>query len=213
MVSAGLDRAPEWSAPVRTRYVGPHHGDEPIEVTVVLRRRGGAPAAAGWPQPSTVTHQDFGGRCGADPADIERLRGFAGAHALEEIGCQPHRRVLQLRGSAAGLERAFGVQLGDYQPTGGGPVLLGCIGAPRLPEGVIAVLGLDRRPIARPHVRTLHTQPSRTYTPIQLGGLYAFPPGADGRGPPWRSSSSAAATAPVICKPISLRWACARCRR
>jgi kumamolisin len=165
-----------------SRYVGPHGGDEPIEVTVVLRRRGGAPVAAGWPQPPAVSHRDFGGRCGADPADITRLRGFAGARGLQEIGCQPHRRVLHLRGSAAGLERAFGVHLGRYQPVEGGPMLLGCAGAPRLPEGAIAVLGLDHRPVARSQVRKPYAQPSHIYTPIRLGGLYAFPAGADGSG-------------------------------
>lgn len=41
---------------------------------------------------------------------------------------------------------------------------------------------LDRRPIAGPHVRKPHAQPSHTYTPIQLGGLYAFPAGADDSG-------------------------------
>jgi len=157
--------------------VGPHAGEEPIEVTVVVRRRGGAPAAAGWPQPPAVSHRDFPDLCGADPADIARLRGFAAAHGLQEIGCQPHRRVLQLRGTVADLQRAFGVHLGDYQPDEGGPTLLGCTGAPRLPDGAVAVLGLDHRPVASPHVRTPHTQPSHTYTPIQLGELYAFPAG------------------------------------
>jgi kumamolisin len=178
----GTGRDPLWPVSARARYVGPHEGDEPIEVTVVLRRRGGAPVAAAWPQPPAVRHRDFGDRFGADPDDIKRLRGFAAAHGLQEIGCRPRRRVLHLRGSAASLERAFDVHLGGYQPVDGGPVFLGCAGAPSLPEGAIAVLGLDRRPIAGPHVRKPHTQPSHTYTPIQLGGLYAFPGGADGSG-------------------------------
>ncbi|HWF71638.1 MAG TPA: S53 family peptidase [Mycobacterium sp.] len=182
MMSDGFGVAQGRPASQGTRYVGPHEDDESIEVTVVLRRRGGAPAAPAWPQPIAVSHRDFGGRCGADPADITRLHGFAAAHGLQEIGCQPHRRVLHLRGSAADLQRAFAVQLGRYQPAEGGPVLLGCATTPTLPEGAIAVLGLDRRPVAGPHVRTPHAQPSHTYTPIQLGGLYAFPTGADGSG-------------------------------
>ncbi|MBS9534061.1 S8 family serine peptidase [Mycobacterium sp. M1] len=165
-----------------TRYVGPHHGEEPIEVTVVLRRRGGAPASAGWPQPPAVSHHAFPNLCGADPADIARLREFTAAHGLQETGCQPHRRVLHVRGSSTALQRAFGVQLGSYQSVEGGPMLLGCAGAPTLPDGVIAVLGLDRRPIAAPHVRQPHAQPSHTYTPIQLGQLYGFPAGTDGSG-------------------------------
>ena len=182
MTSGGFDIAQHRSAPVTTRYMGPHEDGEPVEITVVLRRRGGAPAAAAWSQPPAVNHRDFSDRCGADPADITRLRGFANTHGLQEIGCQPHRRVLHLRGSAANLQRAFGVQLGRYQPADGGPMLLGCAGAPTLPEGAIAVLGIDRRPVAGPHVRKPYAQPTHTYTPIQLGELYGFPPEADGSG-------------------------------
>lgn len=181
-MSGGFGISQNRSALLRTRYVGPHKSGEPIEVTVVLRRRRGAQVPAAWPQPPAVSHQDFPNLYGAHPADIQRLRGFAGAHGLQEVGCQPHRRVLHLRGSPAHLQRAFGVHLGRYQPVEGGPVLLGCAGAPTLPEGVIAVLGLDRRAIANPHVRTPYVQPTHTYTPIQLGELYAFPTGADGTG-------------------------------
>lgn len=161
--------------------MGPHEADEPIEVTVVLRRRRGAPQPTAWPHEPAVGRRNFHGRCGADPADVEQLRGFARDHGLEETGCQPRRRVLHLRGSAAALQRAFGVQLGRYQPVDGGATFLSCDAAPRLPDGAIAVLGLDRRQVARPHIRKPHAQPSHTYTPLQLGAVYAFPV-ADGRG-------------------------------
>ena len=180
--NSGIAQAPLSLAPAATRHLGPHQGDEPIEVTVVLRRRDGAPTAASWPHPPAATHQNFPALCGAHPTDITRLRKFADAHSLQETGCQPHRRVLQLRGSAVNLQRAFNVHLDRYQPLQGGPILLGCTEAPTLPDGAIAVLGLDRRPVARPHVRKPHTQPSHTYTPIQLGGVYAFPAGGDGSG-------------------------------
>jgi len=167
---------------VRPREAGPWQGEEPVDVTVVLRRRREPPAVAGWPQPAALRRQDFSYRCGADPADIEHLRAFATTHGLQEIGCQPHRRILHWRAPAAVLERAFGVRVGNYQPVGDGPALLGCTGTPRLPDGAIAVLGLDHRPIARPHVRAPSVQPSHTYTPIQVGELYGFPAGADGAG-------------------------------
>jgi kumamolisin len=169
-------------APAETHTPSRHEGDEPIEVTVVLRRRGEVPIAAMRPQPPATTHHNFGGRRGADPADITRLRKFAAAHNLQETGCQPHRRVLHLRGTPAELQRAFNVHLVHHQLAEGGPAVLACTGAPTLPDGAIAVLGLDRRPIARSYVRKPYTQPSHTYTPIRLGELYAFPTGADGTG-------------------------------
>ncbi|MDO1529976.1 S53 family serine peptidase [Fulvimonas sp. R45] len=170
-----------WHAPKHARYLGPHDDDAPLDVTLVLRRRGEAPPAAAWPLHPPMRRADFGARCGADPADLDRARDFARTHGLQETGCQPHRRALHLRGPAAALQRAFGVRLGHYQPEDGGAPFVGCAEAPALPEGVIAVLGLDRRPVARPQFRKPLAQPSRSYTPLQLGQLYGFPAG-DGGG-------------------------------
>lgn len=173
---------PRWHAPARAHYLGPHDDDAPLDVTLVLRRRGAAPSPAAWPHVAPIPRMDYGDRCGADPADLEQVRGFAREHGLAETGCEPHRRVLQLRGPAGALQKAFGVKLGRYQPDDGGIPFIACAGAPALPEGVIAVLGLDRRPVARPHFRTPRAQPSHSYTPTQLGRLYAFPPTGDGSG-------------------------------
>ncbi|WP_067975974.1 hypothetical protein [Mycolicibacter icosiumassiliensis] len=96
---------------VGAREPGPWQAEKPVDVTVVLRRRGEPPAVAGWPQPAALSRPDFSYRCGADPVDIEHLRAFATTHGLQEIGCQPHRRVLYWRAPAAVLERAFGVRL------------------------------------------------------------------------------------------------------
>lgn len=170
-----------WHAPKHARYLGPHDDDAPLDVTLVLRRRGEAPPAATWPHRPPIRRADFGARCGADPADLGRARDFARTHGLQETGCQPHRRALHLRGSASALQRAFGVRLGRYEPEDGGASFVGCAEAPALPEGVIAVLGLDRRPVARPHFRKPLAQPSQSYTPLQLGQLYGFPAG-DGSG-------------------------------
>lgn len=180
--NSDIAQAPVLSIPATTHQLSPHQGDEFIDVTIVLRRRDGAPTATTWPDPPAATHQNFATLCGAHPASIQRLRKFADAHDLQETDYQPYRRVLHLRGTAANLQRAFDVQLSRYQPLDGSPMVLGCSGAPRLPDDAIAVLGLDRRPVARPHVRKPRTQPSHTYTPIQLGGVYAFPAGADGSG-------------------------------
>ncbi|WP_243042821.1 S53 family peptidase [Dyella sedimenti] len=185
-MSTSTARRHHWPLAAEARYLGPHEGTEPIDVTVVLRRRGNHLSPAAWPHAPALRREDFGARWGADPADAERLRGYARQHGLSETGCELHRRALHLRGTPQALQQAFGVQLGRYQFADGGPVMLGCHQPPSLPPeispAVIAVLGLDKRPVARPHFRRPAAKPSTTYTPVQLGQLYGFPDGTDGSG-------------------------------
>jgi kumamolisin len=172
-----------WRAPLGVKYLGPHTERTPLEVTLVLRRRAGAaPQSAAWPKRPRWRRGEFGQHCGADPADLERLRGFARQHGLRETGADAQRRVLHLAGAPQALERAFGVTLGRYQLSDGRGPFVGCDRAPSLPPEAIAVLGLDRRPVARPHSRRPKSTPSASYTPIQVGALYGFPAATDGSG-------------------------------
>jgi kumamolisin len=168
-------------------FIGPHTDVTPLDITVVLRRRGGPVSKAGlpvasWPQRPRWRRADFGQQCGADPADLASLREFARTHGLKESGADIGRRVLHLSGAPRSLEQAFGVKLGRYRLSDGGKLFVGSDREPTLPPGAIAVLGLDRRPVARPHSRRPRATPAVTYTPIQLGGLYDFPAGANGSG-------------------------------
>jgi len=173
-----------WPTPSGLKYLGPHTDAEPLDVTLVLRRRAGAaPRAASWPSaPRLAPRAHFADDHGADPADVESLRRFARAHGLTELGCDPARRVLHLRGTSGALQRAFRVTLGQYQFEDGRGPFIGSTHAPQLPPGVLAVLGLDRRPVAQVRSRRPKTTPALTYTPLQLAGLYAFPSDADGSG-------------------------------
>ncbi len=163
-------------------YLGPHTETTPLDVTLVLRHRSGAPRAAWvWPRSAPLARSQFAQRCGADPADLARLRSFAQTHNLTDTGADAGRRVLHLRGSPAALESAFQVRLGRYRLADGRGPYLGCDREPALPEGVIAVLGLDRRPVARPHFRRPRATPAQSFTPLEIGALYQFPPG-DGTG-------------------------------
>jgi kumamolisin len=172
--------------PAGARYLGPHTSRTPIGVTVVLRRLGQPPVPAMWPRPPRWPRDEFGAHCGADPADLERLRRYARLHGLVETGCEPHRRVLHLEGSVDALQRAFGVQLGRYRLPGQRRYVVGCEHAPALPAdiapSVLAVLGLDRRPVAKPHFRKARSTPNQTYTPPRVGQLYGFPAHTDGSG-------------------------------
>lgn len=163
--------------PSAMRYLGACAHDQPLDVTLVLRRR--RPLERPMPR---VPHAEFAARYGADPADVERLRGFGRQHGMQEQACDVARRTLHWRGSVQSLQQAFGVKLGRYEMAPGGATFVGCSGTPVLPDpAVIAVLGLDRRPIAHPHFRIARAQPAATYTPVDIGRLYAFPAG-DGTG-------------------------------
>ena len=172
----------DWHLPIGAHYLGPHDPNETLNVTLVLRRK--TPLGKLAPSPSrSARHADFVARYGADPADVERLRAFSRQHGLQELACEPGRRTLHLSGTAQALQQAFGVELGHYELTPGGTPYVGPAQAPVLPDpAVIAVLGLDRRPVAKPHFRIAKATPTTTYTPLQVGQLYNFPAGTDGTG-------------------------------
>jgi kumamolisin len=172
-----------WTSPRGMKYLGPHTDTTPLTVTLVLRRREGAqPQPALWPRRPRWRRGEFGQHAGAEPADLARLRAFARQYGLQESGADPARRVLQLTGAPHSLERAFAVTLGRYQLSDGRGPFIASGQAPTLPPEAIAVLGLDRRPVARAHSRRPKATPSITYTPIQLGALYDFPAATDGSG-------------------------------
>ena len=172
-----------WTTPAGMKYLGRHQDSSPLEITLVLRRRqGGSPSAASWPRPPRWQRGEYGRHCGAEPADLASLRRFALTNGLTEVGADEHRRVLHLRGGPQALERAFGVTLGRYQLSDGRGPFVGLGQAPTLPPEAIAVLGLDRRPVARVHSRRPRAAPAVTYAPPELGRLYNFPPSTDGSG-------------------------------
>jgi kumamolisin len=175
-------RSSHWTSPEGMKYLGRHEGTEPIEVTLVLRRRSDTtPSPAAWPHPPRWQRGEFGQHYGGNPADLDSLRRFAKQYDLSETGNDLNRRVLHLRGTPAALEKAFDVTLGQYQ-FNNLPPFVGCGHAPTLPAEVIAVLGLDRRPVAQPRSRRAQSTPNVSYTPLQLGQLYNFPDGTDGTG-------------------------------
>ena len=168
-------------------FLGPHTDVTPLEITVVLRRRahtasGASLPLASWPQRPRWRRANFGQHCGADPADLASVRAFASRYGLRESGADIGRRVLHLSGAPRSLEQAFGVTLGRYRLSDGRGPFVGSDREPTLPPEAIAVLGLDRRPVARPHSRRPRATPAVTYTPVELGALYDFPSGTNGSG-------------------------------
>jgi kumamolisin len=166
--------------------VAPHATTAPetLSITVLVRRKQPLPAADGNVR---LSHEEFDARYGADPAAIAAVQDFAAEFGL---AATPHpdagRRHIDLTGTRAQFETAFGVTLAD-QVVGGKKVRVR-EGGIYLPEELIgqieAVLGLDNRPQAKPHFRVAHAAKatSVSYTPVQVAQLYGFPAGANANG-------------------------------
>jgi kumamolisin len=154
---------------------------EPLKIN----RRGGR--ASG---PVRVSRAEYKKHHSADPDAIKKVKAFAREFNLKVVAdpTQAVRRTVQLTGTAADMQRAFGVVLEqklingeEYRVREGG------INLPESLTGVVeAVLGLDNRPQARPHFRVHKPRagaaaPS-SYTPPQVAEAYKFPSGSSGAG-------------------------------
>ena len=162
---------------------------EVVHVTVVLRRRTQAAALEtfAFSDPKTLSHhsrEEYGTIHGAAPADVAKIEAFAHEFGLTVSQSSPARRSIVLSGTAENMQQAFGTSLAYYQSPRGryrgrtGPVMI----PEELQSIVTAVLGLDNRPVAKPHLRMHKAQPSGSLTPVQVAHLYSFPSGANGAG-------------------------------
>jgi len=178
------------------RAVGKADPEERLEVSVLLRRRNSAGLAEHVNKLAKregvrrqLTREEFEGQFSADGADIATVKKFADAHGLAVVQEHAGRRTIVLSGTVAQFNGAFDVDLQRFEYPGGS--YRGRIGAVQLSEelhGVVeAVLGLDDRPVAKPHFRTrpapgnvhwhAHAGTATSFTPLQIASLYQFPPG------------------------------------
>ena len=137
------------------------------------------------------TREEYAGMHGADPEDLNKIEQFAHAHGLSVVDSDAARRSVVLSGTVAQMNQAFSVDLGRYEHAGG--VYRGRTGAVMLPEPlapiVEAVLGLDNRPAAKPHIRRQAERGAASsratgisYLPTQVAQTYSFPGGLNGQG-------------------------------
>ncbi len=142
-----------------------------IEVTVVLRRRAD-------------------GELGADPADVDAVRGALESAGLEILAVDAASRRIRVRGTASVISAAFGTELQQVTsraPNGARVTHRQRTGELSVPaevgERVIAVLGIDDRPQSRTRLRVAAADAAATsYTPLQLAQAYNFPANTDGTG-------------------------------
>ncbi|EQD37551.1 Peptidase S53, propeptide domain protein, partial [mine drainage metagenome] len=115
MELSGSHRAPVDGA----RPLGIPSPDEPVEVTLVLRRRSTTEAfeaafvAATGPARGRhyISRADFAATHGAHPDDLARVRAFAAAHQFTVVGEHAGARTVSLAGPLRAIEEAFGVHL------------------------------------------------------------------------------------------------------
>jgi kumamolisin len=88
----------------------------------------------------------------ADPNDMAAVQSFLQQHGLTIVKENPDARTLQIAGTVRQVDEAFGTQLGWVGDAKGRQHLSyqGPLSVPQSLAGVIvAVLGLDQRPMAR----------------------------------------------------------------
>src|SRR5258708_8130184 len=140
-----------------------------------------------------LTREKFLEQRGALEEDARRVEEFAQEYGLSIVETSLAKGSVKLAGSVASFDRAFDVELLNYEHPGGsyrgrtGPVHI-----PTELDGIVtAGLGLDNRPQAGAHFRThkpaltAHAsaqQPAGTFTPLQVAQAYDFPANTDGAG-------------------------------
>jgi kumamolisin len=147
--------------------------------------------------PVRLSRAEYKKHHAADPDALTLVKAFAKEFNLkvEDDPTSAIRRTVQLTGAAADIQKAFGVELN--QKTIGGVQYRLREGGIYLPESlsgsVLAVLGLDNRPQAKPHFRVRHVLPRAglapaaaaapsSYTPPQVAQAYQWPATATGAG-------------------------------
>jgi kumamolisin len=184
-----------------SQVLGPADPDQPVDVTVYLRRRA--------PLPAAVQEEAMGNRLpadrkylsrarlaaayGADPADIAAVEAFAAASNLTVVHTSQARRIVQLSGTVDACCAAFHVKLHDCQHTQGG-TFRGRTGSIMIPDNladiIVGIFGLDNRPQAQAHFLIRKPGPSAPtpratnsqFTPLEIAHLYNFPSNLNGSG-------------------------------
>src|SRR6266571_8527459 len=195
------------------KAIGAANPDQLLQVTVLLRSRAQAEdAKTGNTKATTgeraavetlqkqrseerqhLTREKFLEQRGALEEDARRVEEFAQEYGLSIVETSLAKGSVKLAGSVASFDRAFDVELVNYEhPDGSYRGRTGPVHIPTELDGIVtAVLGLDNRPQARPHFRThkpaitAHAsaqQPAGTFTPLQVAQAYDFPASTDGAG-------------------------------
>jgi kumamolisin len=182
--------------PHEHKKLHPTDGGEQLTVTMLLRRKPGhaklKPGAMVADRGTRPSREEFAAARGAEPSELKAVTDFAKKADLEVVETDPARRSVVVRGSAAAINKAFNIQLNDYQYERG--TYRSHDGEVNLPSSIAdyvdAVVGLTNRKVPARHFSTASAARKRALldppntqplTPAQVAALYNFPPG-DGAG-------------------------------
>lgn len=167
--------APSFAMEPTVQRSGDITGTEPIKLTIVLKAR--RPLDPFGPR---LSRAELGRRHGTLQAVIDRVVQYVGGHGLTVIHASAAEHCVRLSGTYAQAQSAFAPeQIGRYR--WGSRELICRSGhlhvPPNLAEHVVAIMGFDQRPIARPHfrIRPLSTPSVVSYDPTQVAKRYGFP--------------------------------------
>jgi kumamolisin len=124
-----------------------------MEASILVRRRpqaGELDAILSGEAPR-LSREEAAATLGANTADLERVIAFVRSQGLTVVESNAAKRTVRVSGTVSQIESAFGITL---QFCGNGGQLYICydgvLSIPAALEGIIvAVLGLDQRPVAR----------------------------------------------------------------
>jgi kumamolisin len=168
-----------------------------VTVSVVVRRK--TPLPTHKLADYRISRAEYTREHAADKGDLKKIHAFAKEFGLTVEGNtpKPERRTVLISGPAKNMEKAFGVELKQVTTSDGTTyrVRKGGIHIPAsIADIVVAVLGLDNRPQAKPHfrfrdesapaggIRPKAAATNTSFTPVQVGELYQFPAGASAAG-------------------------------
>jgi kumamolisin len=144
-----------------------------------------------------LSNEEFNAVYGADPADLEKIATWAKANKLDVVETSVPMWRVQVQGAIQDVERAFSLELNEYQHPQDGH-FRGREGEVHVPAelfGIVdGVFGLDTRRVGRPRRRrnptrlvaldTLKTTPGNPFPgaffPTQVAKLYNYPDNLDG---------------------------------
>jgi kumamolisin len=183
-------RGSEVKAHPYSEKLGEIQPDTPVTVSVFLRRKGGEPAAHGTGAKPHLTHEQLKAQYGANPEDIALVEQFGKEYQLTVVKSDAQKRRVVLSGTAGAMAKAFGADFVCYKLRDADHTFRGRTGSLSVPAElagvVIAALGFDLRPIARPHFRKrgarAQAAAASSYNPPQVAALYNFPAGVNGAG-------------------------------
>ena len=158
-----------------------------ITVSLVLKPKESLKLPKNGKVTERMTRPAFAKKYGTDPTALKLVKAFAKEYGLTvDSSATNGPCIVKLSGSASAMQKAFGVTLQQVTTSDGTfRVREGAIYVPEELNGqVMAVLGLDNRPQAKPHFRVLKkkTTTDVSYTPPQVAALYGYPAGAMATG-------------------------------